>query len=278
MNTPITLHDVKRLAEGQVADLEECDRILKAMDHSPELMLVYDSFLSMDDPHRANRRSIHDRVWLAFEYGNLTTLERQCIILSSFPLSESEVCAICPGTPPAKVSNLFRKEADLLKANISELKHQLTLSQIADILGLVEMQVCVTRSRGRAKLKTILPRLIGDGLLPAKNSRSLRNESKPYETREMAKLGGKSHNAKHVLRTLRDAGVLLNSGKTIGETCQSLGVSEETFHHWRNKYGLMKPVEAKRLEELEQENKCLKQMVGDLSVVVSILCEIFRGN
>lgn len=49
MNTPITLHDVKRLAEGQVADLEECDRIFDAMEQSPELMLAYDSFLSTDD-------------------------------------------------------------------------------------------------------------------------------------------------------------------------------------------------------------------------------------
>ena len=80
----------------------------------------------------------------------------------------------------------------------------------------------------------------------------------------MAKRGGKRQSAEQVVWMLRDAEAQLSSGKTIGETCQGLGVSEQTFHRWRNKYGGMKPAQAKRLEELEQENTRLKQLVGDL--------------
>ena len=37
-------------------------------------------------------------------------------------------------------------------------------------------------------------------------------------------------------------------------------VSEQTFHRWRNQYGGMKAGEAKRLKELEEENKRLKKV------------------
>jgi putative transposase len=39
---------------------------------------------------------------------------------------------------------------------------------------------------------------------------------------------------------LREADAMLASGKTIGQACQALEVSEQTFHRWRNQYGGMK--------------------------------------
>jgi transposase-like protein len=94
----------------------------------------------------------------------------------------------------------------------------------------------------------------------------------------MAKHGGKRHSAEQVVRKLRDAEALLSAGKTIGEACQSLEVSEQTFHRWRKRYGGMKAEEAKRLEALDQENGRLKKLVGDLSLEVQMLKEIARGN
>jgi len=44
----------------------------------------------------------------------------------------------------------------------------------------------------------------------------------------------------------------------------SLEISEQTFHRWRNQYGGMKSEEAKRLKELEGENKRLKKLFGDI--------------
>ena len=55
------------------------------------------------------------------------------------------------------------------------------------------------------------------------------------------------HTPEQIIRKLRDADGMLTAGKTIGEVCQSLEVSEATFHRWRNQYGGMKAEEAKRL-------------------------------
>jgi putative transposase len=94
----------------------------------------------------------------------------------------------------------------------------------------------------------------------------------------MAKKGGKRHSPEQIVRMLRDADAMLTAGKTIGEACQSLGISEQTFHRWRHQYGGMKAEEAKRLKELEQENGRLKKLVADLSLDVQMLKEIARGN
>lgn len=94
----------------------------------------------------------------------------------------------------------------------------------------------------------------------------------------MAKQGGKRHSPEQIVRKLRDADAMLNSGKTIGEACQALGISEATLHRWRQQYGGMKADEARRLKELEQENGRLKKLVADLSLDVQMLKEIARGN
>jgi len=94
----------------------------------------------------------------------------------------------------------------------------------------------------------------------------------------MSKRGGKHHSAEQIVRKLRDAEALVSNGKTIGEACQVLEVSEQTYFRWKKKYGGMKAEEAKRLEELEQENGRLKKLVADLSLDVQMLKEIARGN
>jgi hypothetical protein len=55
---------------------------------------------------------------------------------------------------------------------------------------------------------------------------------------------------------------MLAAGKTIGQTCQSLAISEQTFHRWQAQYGGMKADEAKRLKHLEEGNQRLKKLLG----------------
>lgn len=88
----------------------------------------------------------------------------------------------------------------------------------------------------------------------------------------------KRHHPEQIVKKLRDADAMLASGKTIGQVCQALEVSEQTFHRWRNQYGGMKAGEAKRLKELEEENKRLKKVVADLTLDKDILQEALRGN
>ena len=71
------------------------------------------------------------------------------------------------------------------------------------------------------------------------------------------------HTPEQVIRKLREAEVMLGEGKTIAEAAKELGISEQTFHRWRNQYGGMKADDAKRLKELERENRQLKAIVAD---------------
>ena len=55
-------------------------------------------------------------------------------------------------------------------------------------------------------------------------------------------------------------------------------VFEQTFHRWRNQYGGMKAEEAKRLKELEEENRRLKKLLAEAEVDKAILKEALEGN
>jgi transposase-like protein len=88
----------------------------------------------------------------------------------------------------------------------------------------------------------------------------------------------KRHNPEQIVKKLRDADAMLASGKTIGQVCQALEVSEATVDRWRNQYGGMKAGEAKRLKELEDENKRLKKVVAELTLDKDILQEALEGN
>jgi transposase-like protein len=88
----------------------------------------------------------------------------------------------------------------------------------------------------------------------------------------------KRYRAEQIILKLRDAEADLAAGLLIGQVCQKLGISEATFHRWRNQYGGMKASEMKRLKELEQENVRLKKLVAEQALDISILKEAAEGN
>lgn len=88
----------------------------------------------------------------------------------------------------------------------------------------------------------------------------------------------KRHTPEQIVRKLREAEAELAAGASIPEVARKLGISEATFHRWRNQYGGMKADAMKRLKELEQENDRLKKIVADQAVDISILKEVSRGN
>ena len=89
---------------------------------------------------------------------------------------------------------------------------------------------------------------------------------------------GKKHTPEQIIKKLREADAMLASGKTIGQACQALEVSEQTFHRWRNQYGGMKSEEAKRLKDLESENQRLKKLLAEAELDKAILKEALKGN
>lgn len=94
----------------------------------------------------------------------------------------------------------------------------------------------------------------------------------------MTKPGRKRHTPEQIVKKLRDADAMLNAGKELAVVLQTLEVSEATFHRWRNQYGGMKSEEAKRLKQLEDENKRLKEIVADLTLDNKMLKHIAEGN
>jgi transposase-like protein len=88
----------------------------------------------------------------------------------------------------------------------------------------------------------------------------------------------KRHSPEQILKKLRDAEAMLNAGKDLAAVLQSLEVSEATYHRWRNQYGGMKSEEAKRLSELKDENRRLKQLVADLSLDNQMLKHVASKN
>ena len=86
------------------------------------------------------------------------------------------------------------------------------------------------------------------------------------------------HTPEQIIRKLREADQLLAGGATVADAVRQLGVSEQTYHRWRNQYGGMKVDDAKRLRELEKENTRLKKIVGDQALDIDMLKEISSGN
>ena len=89
---------------------------------------------------------------------------------------------------------------------------------------------------------------------------------------------GKKHRPEQIIKKLREADAMLSADKTIGQVCQTLEVSEQTYHRWRAQYGGMKAEEAKRLKELEEENKRLKKLLAEAELDKAILKEALEGN
>ncbi len=71
---------------------------------------------------------------------------------------------------------------------------------------------------------------------------------------------------------------MLNKGATVAEVARSFGITETTWYRWKNTYGGMKATDAKRLKELETENKRLKKIVADQALDIDMLGEIASGN
>lgn len=71
---------------------------------------------------------------------------------------------------------------------------------------------------------------------------------------------------------------MLVEGKDAAAVCRELGVSEGTYHRWRNQFGGLKAEDAKRLKDLERENATLKRLLADAEFEKEALREIAKGN
>ena len=64
------------------------------------------------------------------------------------------------------------------------------------------------------------------------------------------------------------------TGTAVAEVIRRMGVSEQTFYRWKKLYGGLGVGELRRLRQLEEENRKLKQLVADLSLDKHILQDV----
>ena len=70
----------------------------------------------------------------------------------------------------------------------------------------------------------------------------------------------------------------VEGGRKAAEVARELGVSEATMYTWKSKYGGMQVSDAKRLRQLEEENRRLKHLVADLSLDKEVMKAIISKN
>jgi putative transposase len=63
-------------------------------------------------------------------------------------------------------------------------------------------------------------------------------------------------------------------GTAVADVCRKLGISQQTFYQWRRKYHGVGVAELRRMRQLEEENRKLKQLVADLSLDRHMLQEV----
>lgn len=67
------------------------------------------------------------------------------------------------------------------------------------------------------------------------------------------------------------------AGVSSGELCRRHGLSRQTFYSWKKKYDGMDVSDARRLRQVEEENRRLKKAVAELTLDKQILEEALRA-
>lgn len=63
-------------------------------------------------------------------------------------------------------------------------------------------------------------------------------------------------------------------GVPVKEVIRKMGITEQTFYRWKKKYAGLGSSELRRMKQLEEENRQLKQMVADLSLDKHMLQDV----
>ncbi len=81
---------------------------------------------------------------------------------------------------------------------------------------------------------------------------------------------GSRYTQEQIAFALRQA----ESGVSAAEVCRKMGVTEKTFYTWKKKFAELGLSELRRLRQLEEENRKLKQLVADFSLDKAMLQDV----
>ena len=82
----------------------------------------------------------------------------------------------------------------------------------------------------------------------------------------------KKHSESEMVKAVKE----LESGVSAEVVAREYGVSKATLYQWKSKYSGMDVSQVRRLKELEEENRRLKQMYADLALDNQILKDVIE--
>ena len=85
---------------------------------------------------------------------------------------------------------------------------------------------------------------------------------------------GTRHSEQKIIAILNQG----EAGLATAELCRQHNITEQTYCRWKAKYGGMDSSEAKRLKQLEDENRKLKHAVAELTLDNRALKDVLSKN
>ena len=82
----------------------------------------------------------------------------------------------------------------------------------------------------------------------------------------------KRYTAEQIVAILRGA----EQDSSIQETCRKHGIAEVTFYRWKKMYGDLGATQVQQMKALEDENRKLKQLVGDQALALQVMKETMK--
>jgi len=84
----------------------------------------------------------------------------------------------------------------------------------------------------------------------------------------------KRYTEEQIIQVLREGG----AGARAADLCRKFGISDATYYNWKAKYAGMTVSDVKRLKALEDENRRLKQIVGEQALDNRALKDLLAKN
>ena len=84
----------------------------------------------------------------------------------------------------------------------------------------------------------------------------------------------KRYNEVQIIAVLKEG----ETGAKVSDICRKYGMSDATYYNWKAKYAGLTVSELKRLKALEEENRRLKQIVGEQALDIRALKELLSKN
>ena len=84
----------------------------------------------------------------------------------------------------------------------------------------------------------------------------------------------KKYTEEQIIAVLKEG----EAGTPVRELCRKYGMSDSAYYNWKAKYAGMTVSELKRLKGLEDENRRLKQIVGEQALDIRALKELLSKN